>query len=156
MSELAACELREMVFQAIDGDAGRLLKYAGELEGALAEAQWALREVRAIAVDGDDGRIADAQERCDAIEEVIRAVVREANEDPRGRTRRPVGELWPGTIFEAGGKEFFLVGGARDTVFGAKIEGGVFDQGVSFPRSCPVRVVDDSRAVERVFWERGG
>ncbi len=156
MSELAACELREMVFQAIDGDAGRLLKYAGELEGALAEAQWALREVRAIAVDGDDGRIADAQERCAAIEEVTRAVVREADEDPRGRTRRPVGELWPGTIFEARGKEFFLVSNCGDKVLGAKIEGGVFDQGVSFPQSFPVKVVDDSRAVERVFWEQQG
>ena len=144
-----------MAFKAIDGDAGPLLEYAAELEGALTEAQWALREVHAIAVDGDAGRIADAQERCDAIEEVTRAVAREANQDPRGRTRTPVGELWPGTIFEAGGKEFFLVSNRGDKVFGAKIEGGVFDQGVSFPQSYPVTVIDDSRAVERDFWERG-
>jgi hypothetical protein len=156
MSERAACELREMAFQAIDRNADSLLRYAAELEGALAKAQWALREVRAIALDGDDGRIPDAQERCDAIEEVTRAVVREANLDPRGRTRKPVGELWPGTIFEAGGKEFFLVCNRGDKVFGAKIEGGAFAEGVSFPQSCPVTVVDDSRAVERIFWEPSG
>jgi hypothetical protein len=152
MSERAAWELREMVFQAIDGDARALLKYAAELEGALAEAQWALREVRAIALEGDDGRIADAQKRCDAIEEVTRAVVWEANQHPRGRARRPVGELWPGTIFEAGGKEFLLVSNRGDKVFGAKIEDGVFDQGVSFPKSYPVTVVDDRMAVEADFW----
>ena len=114
MTELAACELQAMVSQAIDGDADPLLKYAGALEGALAD------------------------------------------DDPRGRTRRPIGELWPGTIFEAGGGEFYLVGRDRgDTVLGAKIEGSAFGQGVSFPKSCPVTVVDDSRAVERLFWERG-
>ena len=67
-----------------------------------------------------------------------------------------IGELWPGTIFEAGGKEFFLVSNRGDNVFGAKIEGGVFNQGVSFPQSYPVTVVEDSRAVERVFWEQEG
>jgi len=145
-----------MAYQAIDGNAGSLLKYAAELERALTEVQWALREVRAIAVDGDDGRIADAQERCEAIEEVTRAVVREANHDPRGRTRKPVGELWPGTIFEAGGKEFLLVSNRGDKVFGATIQNGGSDQGVSFSHSYPVTVIDDSRAVERDFWERGG
>jgi hypothetical protein len=66
----------------------------------------------------------------------------------------PVGELWPGTIFEAGGKEFFLVSTGGDEVFSARIEGGALDQGVSFPKSYPVTVVDDGRAVERDFWER--
>ena len=155
MSKRAAWELRELAFEAIDGNAGPLLKYAAELETALMEAQWALREVRAIAVDGDDGRIADTQERCDAIEEVIRAVVLEADQDPGGRIRSPVGDLWPGTVFEAGGKKFFLVSNLGDKVFGAKIEAGVFDQGVSVPKSYPVTVVDDSRAVEQDFWGRG-
>jgi hypothetical protein len=126
MSDRAASELRET-------------------KRALTEAQRALREVRAIAVDGDDGRLADPQERCSAIEEVTRAVV-----------WKPVGELWPGTTFEAGGKEFRLVSNRGETVFGAKIAGGGFDQGVSFPQSYPVTVIDDSRAVERDFWERGG
>ena len=67
----------------------------------------------------------------------------------------PVGQLWPGTIFEAGGEEFFLVSISGDEVFSARIEGGALDQGVSFPKSYPVTVVDDSRAVERDFWERG-
>jgi hypothetical protein len=116
-----------------------------ELETALAEAQRALREVHTIAVDGDGGRIADTQDRCDAIEEVTRV----------GLTRRPVGDLWPGTIFAAGGREFFLVSNRGDKVFGARIEGGLFDHGVSFPKSYPVTVVDDRRAVEQAFWERG-
>ena len=153
MGERAASEPREVAFQPSDGDAGRLLDYAAELEAALAEAQWALREVRALAVDGDGGRIADARERCDAIEDVTRAAVCEAGGDARGRLPRPVGELWPGTIFEAGGEEFVLVSNRGDEVFGAKIEGGVFDQGVSFPKSYPVAVVDDRRAAEAAFWD---
>jgi len=67
---------------------------------------------------------------------------------------QPVGRLWPGTIFEAGGKEFLLVSNGGDTVLAATLESGVFDQGVSFPQSCPVTVIDDSRAAEREFWER--
>jgi len=67
----------------------------------------------------------------------------------------PVGELWPGTIFEADGEEFFLVSNRGDEVFSARIESGVFDQGVSFPTSYPVTVVADTRAVERDFWKRG-
>jgi hypothetical protein len=92
-------------------------------------AAWQLREVALQALDGNAGALLEY-------------------------AAGPVGELWPGTIFEAGGKEFLLLSNRGDEVFGARISGGVFDQGVSFPTSYPVTVVGDSRAVERDFWER--
>ena len=67
--------------KASDMDGLSAQNFLADLLVVLAERERLLREIRSIALDGDDGRIPDALARCDAIEEVVRAALEGASGD---------------------------------------------------------------------------